>query len=504
MTTHAFANPFSPFNPFLPAAEEPALATEVTYALVQSGPAVAPEEVESQHDAIEVKVSWGAQVLSLTHLTSGEGFTVGEGGDFALPDAARAAVVEHRGGTAFAIVPHGATATVSRAGEPPRAAGAGEAVALTDGVGVTIELAPVTIAIACVRAGRRIPVGFLTALASGAAAAIGLSFLGHAAIVASLAMFMPSMNADDAESITREQLLSMRAMMDASAEREDEQRRQEEQGAADPTGGGSKGGEPHMGESGAAGTTKPVKTSGHMAFKGSDDRARLSRREELDLAATGGFIGILNAGAPASGPSSPWATETQLGQDAENKIGAMFGATADDAMGYGLGLWGAGQGGGGKGEGIGIDGVGSTVGGGGGGPGRWGYGKGDKDGLGNGHGPGQGGHVVKPISMRTPNVTTNGRLPAEVIQRIVRQNAGRFRLCYEAGLRSNPGLTGRITTKFVIGRDGAVAQAQDAGSDLPSQEVVSCVVRSFTNLSFPQPEGGIATVTYPIVFSPGE
>ena len=59
-------------------------------------------------------------------------------------------------------------------------------------------------------------------------------------------------------------------------------------------------------------------------------------------------------------------------------------------------------------------------------------------------------------------------------------------------------------TRFVIGRDGAVAQAQDAGSDIASQEVVSCVVRSFGNLSFPQPEGGVATVTYPIVLSPGE
>ncbi len=36
----------------------------------------------------------------------------------------------------------------------------------------------------------------------------------------------------------------------------------------------------------------------------------------------------------------------------------------------------------------------------------------------------------------------NGHIPAEVIQRIVRQNFGRFRLCYEDGLRTNPGLTG--------------------------------------------------------------
>jgi hypothetical protein len=174
-------------------------------------------------------------------------------------------------------------------------------------------------------------------------------------------------------------------------------------------------------------------------------------------------------------------------------------------MGYGLSLWGTGQGGGGTGLGVGIDGVGSTVGGGGGGTGKWGFGMGDKDGWGNGHGPGRGGHVTNAPTLRAPpTIDTNGRLPAEVIQRIVRQNFGRFRLCYESGLRQNPGLHGRVVTKFVIGRDGHVAQAQDAGSDLPSQEVVSCVVRSYANLSFPPPEGGIATVVYPIVLTPGE
>jgi hypothetical protein len=101
-------------------------------------------------------------------------------------------------------------------------------------------------------------------------------------------------------------------------------------------------------------------------------------------------------------------------------------------------------------------------------------------------------------------MSSNGRLPAEVIQRIVRQNFGRFRLCYEAGLRNNPGLTGRVATTFVIGRDGAVNQSSDAGSDLPDQNVVACVVRSFNALSFPPPDGGVATVTYPIILTPGE
>jgi hypothetical protein len=112
------------------------------------------------------------------------------------------------------------------------------------------------------------------------------------------------------------------------------------------------------------------------------------------------------------------------------------------------------------------------------------------------------GHAVRAYA-REGVCSVNGRLPPEVIQRIVRQNFARFRLCYENGLRNNPNLQGRVAVKFVIDRQGAVVMTSDGGSDLPDAGVVSCVVRGFGNLSFPQPEGGMVTVVYPIVFSPG-
>jgi hypothetical protein len=103
-----------------------------------------------------------------------------------------------------------------------------------------------------------------------------------------------------------------------------------------------------------------------------------------------------------------------------------------------------------------------------------------------------------------PGVTTvNGHLPAEVIQRVVRQNYGRFRACYESGLRTNPNLTGRVAARFIISRDGAVSNAANGGSDLPDSKVVSCVLSQFYGISFPSPENGIVTVTYPIMFTPG-
>jgi len=107
-------------------------------------------------------------------------------------------------------------------------------------------------------------------------------------------------------------------------------------------------------------------------------------------------------------------------------------------------------------------------------------------------------------SLHAEEPTINGRLQTDVIQRIVGQNFGRFRACYDEGVRTNPDLAGRVLVKFVIDRSGDVAVAQDRASDLPDQSVVRCVVRAFQNLSFPKPAGGIVTVVYPIVFGSSE
>lgn len=177
--------------------------------------------------------------------------------------------------------------------------------------------------------------------------------------------------------------------------------------------------------------------------------------------------------------------------------GNMWGDAVGDAFGAGgLGLSGVGEGGGGRGEGIGLGNIG-TIG--------HGAGTGTGQGFGSGHGRLGGSHASNPPTLRMGNVTVSGRLPPEVVQRIVRQNFGRFRLCYEQGLRANPNLGGRVTAAFSIDPTGAVVNASDGGSDLPDSAVVSCVTRSFRNLSFPQPEGGgVVSVRFPIVFAPGE
>jgi hypothetical protein len=90
-----------------------------------------------------------------------------------------------------------------------------------------------------------------------------------------------------------------------------------------------------------------------------------------------------------------------------------------------------------------------------------------------------------------------------VIQRTVRQNFGRFRFCYEQGLAQNPSLEGRVGVRFVIDRTGGVSTASPEPGGMPDSTVARCVAQAFYGLSFPPPDGGIVTVSYPIMFTPG-
>jgi hypothetical protein len=95
-----------------------------------------------------------------------------------------------------------------------------------------------------------------------------------------------------------------------------------------------------------------------------------------------------------------------------------------------------------------------------------------------------------------------GRLPPEVIRRVVRQHYGAFHKCYEPGLKRHADLRGKVTMRFVIGLDGEVSKVTIIDTDLPDCSVVRCVRDAFSGIEFPRPEGGIVTVSYPIQLAP--
>lgn len=338
---------------------------------------------------------------------------------------------------------------------------------------------------------------------------LALTVLAFGAWFGSLAYYVPDLNLADDSDLSDEQLQTIRHFLNATAERNLEQPPTENGDASTPGERAGRSGSQSRGEAGKTGNPVARQARGRMSIQGSADNrdVHLGKSELIELARNFGIIdliGAMNQKQPQT-LSSPFGQNLAVGHDAVTAIGQLYGESIGDSAGFGgLSLSGTGIGGGCVGPhcgaGIGITGIGTI----GGGTGTCADGE-PCDGMGRSGGLSRGrGHVNKAPRVRMPpTLSISGRLPPEVIQRIVRQNYGRFRFCYEKGLATNPNLEGRVVTRFVIGRDGAVSNAQNGGSDLPDAAVQSCILQSFYGLSFPAPEGGIVSVTYPIQLQPG-
>jgi hypothetical protein len=302
-----------------------------------------------------------------------------------------------------------------------------------------------------------------------------------------MAYFTPPLGLTDDEGPDRDQLIRMNAFLDAAAEREREREQEHatgnEQGAAPDA-----PEQPARGEAGRIGHPSPIARSarGSGTEQGPKERPAMTREEAVHAARDFGMVGLLNSGAAAANLAA-W---DDPGVGALAREGGLFGNDLEASGTGGLALTGIGEGGGGRSHQIGLGRIGTCQGA-------------DCEGNGRSLGRTGGTHVAHGPTVRQPGTTVlNGSLPPDVIQRIVRQSFGRFRGCYEDGLRTNPTLEGRVTARFVIARDGSVATVQSGGSDLPDARVVACVLRAYSSLSFPPPKEGIVTVTYPLAFTP--
>lgn len=493
-----------------------------TYTMIKSGPDVSSDEVEIPHlQSVEVMVLWGSNVLHVSHLTPPRNFYVGEeqgknfACDFFVPSeklgTTRLPVVVGDRASVAVVIPPGATGTVELPGmprmsmdearqraQPTAEVSGGHQLNLPSGGKARVEVGDFVFQVAAVNAGKPIKHGVAVGFDWNVAMYFGLSLAAVGGLVAAMAFFVPPMGLTDDEELDKDALYLMQQYLKSAAEREQEEKEAEVvQDNSDNKEGGT--GTRAKGEEGSMGNPTTKAVNKRYAVQGPKDNPdpHIARQAALREAAEFGMIGLLNTGAAGdpNAPTAPWGRDTSLGSDDVSARGNMWGDEIGDAFGAGgLGLSGIGEGGGGRGEGIGLGNIGTL---------GHGAGTGTGQGFGAGHGRLGGSHQTKAPKVRMGATTVSGRLPPEVIQRIVRQNYGRFRMCYEQGLGRNPNLEGRVSARFVIGRDGAVSNASNGGSDLPDSGVVSCVVSAFYGLSFPQPEGGIVTVVYPIMLSPG-
>jgi FHA domain len=493
-----------------------------TYTMIKSGPDVSTDEVEIAHlQSVEVMILWGSNVLHVSHLTPPRNFYVGEeqgknfACDFFIPSeklgTTRLPVVIGDRASVAVVIPPGAKGSVELPGmprmsmdearqraQPTAEVSGGHQLNLPSGAKARVEVGDFVFQVAAVNAGKPIKHGMAVGFDWNVALYFGLSLAAVGGLVAAMAFFVPPLGLTDDEDLDKDALYLMQQYLKSAAEREQEEKEAEVvQDNSDNKEGGT--GTRAKGEEGSMGNPTTKAVNKRYAVQGPKDNPdpHIARQAALREAMEFGMIGLLNTGAAGdpNAPTAPWGRDTSLGSDDVSARGNMWGDEIGDAFGAGgLGLSGIGEGGGGRGEGIGLGNIGTL---------GHGAGTGTGQGFGAGHGRLGGSHQTKAPKVRMGATTVSGRLPPEVIQRIVRQNYGRFRMCYEQGLGRNPNLEGRVSARFVIGRDGAVSNASNGGSDLPDSGVVSCVVSAFYGLSFPQPEGGIVTVVYPIMLSPG-
>lgn len=522
MQTFDVTSPAAQFQPsplFREPAPEPAFGDAgdaEAYALIKQGPAVPPEEVESATvQAAEVMVLWGTNVLHVAHLAPPRPFSVGEVAsgacDYSVPREVlgvdRLPLLVGDETSPRLVIPAGATGCIEAPGQPRLAIEearngmapsssvvGGHEFPLRRGVRVRMQLNGLTFQVAMVNAGRPVKRGLLAVGDWSAAGYFGASFMTVGAVMAAMAFFVPDLGLVDEAELDRERLYLINAILQTEAERERDKQDTPQTSDQDSDEGGT--GDRSKSDEGTMGKQTSRQTNKHYAMKGAPDNAdpHLARMHGREEATTFGMIAILS-GADPDAPTAPWGRDTAMGLDDLSAQGNMWGDEIGDAFGSGgLGLSGLGEGAGGNGLGIGLGDIGLGH----------GAGLGLRQGFGNGVGRQGGSRSAGAPSMRPAGETSvSGRLPPEVIQRIVRQNYGRFRMCYERGLVQNPNLAGRVAVRFAIGQDGRVMTAQNGGSDLPDSSVVGCVVSAFYGVTFPQPDNGIVTVSYPIMFSPG-
>jgi hypothetical protein len=495
-----FVSTDPPARPFSPAAFDEATAvfappagSEATYVMIQSTGPVDPNECEELGaEAIEVTVLWGTSVLEVFHLSPPRPFVVGSerapGVDFLLPPElatfGRTAIVDASGGVHRVVVPQGAV--LKARGRAPTGGLDG---VLSPGAAFDLELGALTFRVAAVTAGKRVPRA-IGVDARDIGTSLLCTFGAAAAFLGVVAYYTPALGASLDSELDRDQAARLRPYLTALAEREE--KRKEEQGDKANTDIGTPG-TAAQGPSGTMGRPNQPVVAKRTAIAGTGEVV-LSRHEALKEAMTFGMVGMLATMNGRALPTAIWGADAPNGPDATDAWGALYAEDIGESGGQGgLGLTGPAQGGGGFGKGIGIGAIGTC-----------GTNCGFGDGMGRGVGRSGGAHVTKgPVLRAVGETVVGGHLAPELIQRVVRQNFGRFRNCYETGLRANPNLTGRVTTRFIIDREGTVSTASNGGSDLPDSKVVSCVVSAFYGVSFPAPKDGVVSVNYPIMFTPG-
>jgi hypothetical protein len=107
-------------------------------------------------------------------------------------------------------------------------------------------------------------------------------------------------------------------------------------------------------------------------------------------------------------------------------------------------------------------------------------------------------------SLRPPYpLVSDGRLDKDAVRRVVRASTKSLLSCLGGAPHARGSAASHVAVTFTVGSFGQVVAAHDVGGDAPV-DVRECIVKGFYALTFPPPERGTATLTYPLSLAPGD
>jgi hypothetical protein len=109
--------------------------------------------------------------------------------------------------------------------------------------------------------------------------------------------------------------------------------------------------------------------------------------------------------------------------------------------------------------------------------------------------------VLLAVLATDGGVARVGSLPKEAIRDVIKADREGVNACYEAALKTNGALAGRIAMRFTVSGEGVVTKAEVASASITDGAMIDCVRGRVLGWKFPKPTGGgLVTVTYPFVF----
>jgi outer membrane biosynthesis protein TonB len=95
---------------------------------------------------------------------------------------------------------------------------------------------------------------------------------------------------------------------------------------------------------------------------------------------------------------------------------------------------------------------------------------------------------------------TSGRINPDVIQRPILERKDCMAACFSDALERDASLQGTVAIFFTIGADGRVSAASVSRTEIGDSAFLGCVLDELRALTFPAPNRGSVTVTYPLRF----